>query len=280
MSTSGTKTRVHPLDNQAGGILLAALAILLVAGSVSAGVAHLVSSSSEGSVNSLNSEQAIFSAESARYLLSQEDTSCGDLTNPQQIGDESFYFTCNPDPDYCANEEQVGLLAWVGSTDPANSRSTHRICIIPPSDSSCEPPPSSWSEAEEGACYAPESGNQVTVSGNDRPGTAVTIQGNLTINGAAADDFDSPICILGDININGDPDGAFPGGGFYLGSLSASGPPNATINIDHCDQDPCSDGGCTLNSSANCKALGEQLAEFDCPSLNSSNPNSGWEYSR
>ena len=219
MSISGTNDNGRPFpERESGGILLAALAILLVAGTVSAGVAHLVSSSSEGSVNSLESEKALFAAESGRMIFSGEDgPECNGGSTT--IGD-NLTITCAPD---ACND---GRSRITGKTTNA----THSICIslqssLDPDD--CEDPGSvDWSDPP--ACIA---GNDWEPSDTapgkmEKASGAILIDGDLDLQSMGKIEFGDGVsfCVTGTVR-------AGPGGG---GGATADITLDKHEKISHC----------------------------------------------
>ncbi len=217
MSTSGKKTRFQPLDNQAGGILLAALAILLVAGTVSAGVAHLVSSSSEGSVNSLESEKALYIAESARLMLQSGATDCDGLDI------DGSACTANGN---CAEELVEITGAW--------GNATHAICVPekPFSSSDCtDPGDVDWNDPPGCIAGGNHWGPGDTPPGQVKDAELIVIDGDIQFQSAGNYDLDGQVCIAGELSAS---IGQGQGQGGGTASVTLHNEDNDGETINHC----------------------------------------------
>ncbi|WP_018938950.1 MULTISPECIES: hypothetical protein [unclassified Thioalkalivibrio] len=118
-----------------GSILLVALLILVLAGAIAVGAVSLVGSGSSTSADRVQSEQALFAAESGIRRMVAGEPACDGSTHA--VG--TAWFNCDPAPGQCdANRSLV--QGWVGSSSPDGALALHQICVdllgagLPPCD--------------------------------------------------------------------------------------------------------------------------------------------------
>ena len=273
MYTTETTRTPDTRSAQSGSILVVALVILVIAGSVSAGVAHLVGSGSTISANALQSEQAFYIAESVARSGPCEEGSYG---KDNHVG----HYNCVPGGAPC-DSDQWHITAWIGNENQDNAQATHQICAPDPTifseldESECQDPDSvDWDDPPRCICSKSdpeqdECDGETGFNPSDIKDTSISIVvgGDMHFpGGASAHDFDYPVCVRGNISYTGNEPPTFNEGGCLTGEFdhhqNYSGAPNA--GLDECTvedftsgnipcqmQDATSGAGSTWSYSAN-----------------------------
>lgn len=120
---------------ESGGVLIPALIVLVIAGSVSAGVATLVSSGAVTGTDRSDSERAFYVVDSMRALYrSSGEIEC----RPEDISGQEFGsdtgFECqpreNPDADDgCYREANAIMRGWAGGDSLESAEAVHQVCV-------------------------------------------------------------------------------------------------------------------------------------------------------
>ena len=196
MHSTATSERQALTGSQSGSILVVALVILVIAGSVSAGVAHLVSSSASVSANTLQSEQAFYIAESAARMAS-----CP--TSEQSLG--NGFFTC--DESQCGDDRKL-IRAGVGGSDLGSSQAFHQLCVpidlnppFNPDDCTHPDEVDNWSDPPD--CVASGAGGEAGVipPGQVKKTGQLAIYGDIAFQGTGStlDFSEAQVCITGEV---------------------------------------------------------------------------------
>ncbi|MGM0553507.1 MAG: hypothetical protein ACQETK_06895 [Pseudomonadota bacterium] len=230
-----------------GNILLIALLILVLAGAIAVGAVSLVGSGTSASADRVQSEQALFAAESGIRRIGLGPIEC--VTGQTYAVGSNAWFDCDPPADApCTNEAHSLVRGWVGAASQAGALAVQHICINLDLVGGAGPPPecdeadSSWTCAFDDGDVGPGGGPGSDFD-NLYAAQDVTIRGggNRTVEGDAC--FADGAEVRGRLNFQGNvywetAENTSGGSSNYLGCVYVAGEVDVSLtdDPDACDE--------------------------------------------
>lgn len=227
--------------SERGSVLLIALLILVFAGALAMGAVALVGSGTSTSADRVQSEQALYAAESGIRRILNGDIQCDGT--PRMVG-SGARFDCDEGSNECAPDQGL-VRGWLGD-DLTNSPAVHHICVrltgggLPPCDDD------DWTCASSGNPLSPGGGGQ-TFENLYIEGVDVNGAGNWTVQGDAC--FGEGVSVSGGIEFQGNVywEGMEDTSGqasSYAGCVYEAGVLNNSLSGSGCSGDATIDGWC------------------------------------
>lgn len=186
--------RLSGLLSAAEGVaLLPALLVLVLAGTITAGVAVLVSSAYEGGADRLDADRALYAAESGRLLARAGRVVCDGTA--YLLGARTG-FLCELEAETCGGLDRI--VGWSGGASLETSLATQEICAFAGGAGRV------LDEFDPDRTEDVRYGDNISISGGNRTFRNIAFGDNLSLSGKAI--FQGEACFGDNANLSGNPD--------------------------------------------------------------------------